>query len=478
MDALTGGVDRSAAAHAILRVPDTAWRIATAPQAAVLIDAASYFHRLEQSLRRARSEIFILGWDFDAAIQLCPDASSPVTLGALLRQLVERRPGLTVRILLWGLGPLYGPGATLPLLLGEDWQDHPRIQLHLDTEHPLGAAHHQKLVVIDDVLAFVGGIDLTVGRWDSPSHEPTSPHRTNAEGENCPPVHDLQMAVDGAAARGVAAMARHRWLRATGETLTPPETAGGLWPVGLEAEFRDVTIGIARTLAQTAVEVPAHEVAALTDAALVAARRHLYIETQYLTSRRVGDRLAALLEQPDGPEIVILVNHRSHAFVEHMVMGQNRDRLIRRLKQADRNDRLRVYYAVVPDDAGADLSIELHSKVIIADDRFLRVGSSNLNNRSLGFDSECDLGLEAATENQRRAVARIRDSLLAEHLDSTPAQVAEAIEAAGSLIAAVERLNDKPRGLREFAALADEGPAEPLVGTGLLDPEEPFEYGL
>ena len=475
MDALTGGFDRPAVTGAILSEPDTAWRVATAPRAAVLIDAASYFCRLDQALRAARTEIFIIGWDFDAAIQLCPDTAEPVTLGALLRQLVEQQPALTVRVLLWGLGPLYGPGATLPLLLGEEWRDHPRIQLRLDTEHPLGAAHHQKLVVIDDSLAFVGGIDLTVGRWDCPAHKPASPHRTNAEGEQCPPVHDLQMAVDGDAARGVAAMARHRWQRATGEALVPPGPLGGPWPAELEEQFQDAIIGIARTLAPTATEGAAREVAALTDAALLAARRHLYIETQYLTSRQVGDRLVALLEQAEGPEIIILVNYRSHAFVEHMVMGQNRDRLIRRLKQADRFGRLRVYYAVVPDASGADLSIELHSKLIIADDRFLRIGSSNLNNRSRGFDSECDLGLEAASDDHRDAIARIRNSLLAEHLDATPGEVAAAIAATGSLIAAIGRLNDKPRGLREFEAAAD-GPAEPLVGTGLLDPEEPFEF--
>ena len=474
MDEASIRFDRLPRAGAILRTPDTAWRVATAPRAAVLIDAASYFCRLEQCLCAAQSEIFIIGWDFDAAIQLCPEADAPVTLGTLLRQLVEQQPDLTVRILLWGLGPLYGPGATLPLLLGEEWREHPRIQLRLDTEHPLGAAHHQKLVVIDGCLAFVGGIDLTVGRWDCPSHRPTSPHRTNAEGEPCPPVHDLQMVVDGDAARDVAALARHRWLRATGEPLAAPDQGAAPWPAGFVEQFREATIGIARTLAPTATEGAAREAAAMTDAALLVARDHLYIETQYLTARQVGDRLAELLEQREGPEIVILVNYRSHAFVEHMVMGQNRDRLIRRLTQADRYDRLRVYYAVVPDSTGADLSIELHSKVIIADDRFLRIGSSNLNNRSLGFDSECDLGLEAASVEQHAAIARIRNALLAEHLDATPEQVAAAISATGSLIAAIARLNDKPRGLREFAA--EDGPAEPLVGTGLLDPEEPFEF--
>ncbi|HEY0275012.1 MAG TPA: phospholipase D-like domain-containing protein [Paenirhodobacter sp.] len=33
----------------------------------------------------------------------------------------------------------------------------------------------------------------------------------------------------------------------------------------------------------------------------------------------------------------------------------------------------------------------MHAKVMIVDDRVLRVGSSNFNNRSLRLDSECDV---------------------------------------------------------------------------------------
>src|SRR5262249_46808691 len=122
---------------AILRVPETAWRVATADRAAVLIDAARDFPCLEDALCPAQSEICIAGGDFDPAIQLTPQSAEPRTLGELLRRLVEERPALQVRILVWGLGPLYGPGATLPLLLGEAWREHPRIQLRLDTGHPV-----------------------------------------------------------------------------------------------------------------------------------------------------------------------------------------------------------------------------------------------------------------------------------------------------------------------------------------------------
>ena len=113
------------------------------------------------------------------------------------------------------------------------------------------------------------------------------------------------------------------------------------------------------------------------------------------------------------------MTHQSRGLVERLVMGSNRDRLIRRLHQADRHDRLRVYYPVVPGREGEG-QILVHSKLIIVDDTLLRVGSSNLNNRSAGLDTECDLAIEARNERERRAIRGIRDRLVAEHLGVDP----------------------------------------------------------
>lgn len=139
--------------------------VARANRAAVLIDGAAYFAALDAVLRRAERSIMIIGWDFDASIQLRPqDGPTAPALGDILRNLVEERPALEVRVLIWSLAPLHTPSAALPLLAGASWANHERIHLHLDTHHPVYASHHQKLVIVDDALAFIGGMDLTVER--------------------------------------------------------------------------------------------------------------------------------------------------------------------------------------------------------------------------------------------------------------------------------------------------------------------------
>lgn len=129
-------------------------------------------------------------------------------------------------------------------------------------------------------------------------------------------------------------------------------------------------------------------------------------------------------------------------------------------------------YAVVPGRNDKEREVLVHSKVVIVDDRFLRVGSSNLNNRSEGLDTECDLAVEAKNQNESRAIAGLRDQLLAEHLGSTPEALIAAVEKEGSIIKALNRLNTQPRGLREFKI--SPGGTDLLPGTGLLDPKRPY----
>ena len=461
----------------ILRPGQNCWRVAHAHRASVLIDAAPYFARLEAALRQARRSILIIGWDFDGSIRLRPDASAEDSppLGPLLRSLVEERPELEVRILVWSVAVVHAPGAPGPLIFGADWQNHPRLQLKLDTHHPLYAAHHQKIVCIDDSLAFVGGMDLTVERWDTCRHACDDPLRLKDDGSIYEPVHDIQMVVDGDAALSIAEIGYGRWKLATGEDLTP-SPSGDPWPSDLLPDFHHAPIAIARTYPAWGEQPAAGEAAALTLDALSAARRAIYIEAQYMTAPYVGDVLERHLADPEGPEIVVIQTHESHGWAEEMVMGTNRDRLIRRLRKSDHHGRLRVYYPVVPNGQGGECQVLIHSKLIIVDDVFLRIGSSNLNNRSIGLDSECDAAIEATTEEMRQTIVQLRNRLIAEHLDTSPDRFAKTLEhAGGSLIAAIEQLNTAPRGLRAFKAMADEGPDVPAPGTGLLDPLEPFE---
>lgn len=462
---------------ALLREGLNCWHVATARRARVLVDGGPYFDALDKALHQARRSIVIIGWDFDGRIPLRPDREGHPPLGPLLRQLVEANPDLSVYILVWSVSLIHAPGATAPMILGAEWQDHPRIRLKLDTKHPLYAAHHQKIVCIDGSLAFVGGIDLTVGRWDTADHTPDNPLRRDPDGNSYAPIHDVQMLVDGEAASVLCELASKRWEVATGDAPCglACDGAAAEWPDGIAPDLRDVPVAVARSIPSRGRRRGAREAWQLTLDALDAARDSIFIEAQYMTARSIGDVLCRKLADPAGPDVIVVMTHESKAFVEELVMGANRDRLIRRLRKSDRHGRLRVMYPVVPAKDG-ERQVMIHSKVIVVDDRFLRIGSSNLNNRSIGLDTECDLGVEGIDEASRAAIAGITHRLLAEHLDTSEETLASAVAEEGSLARAVDRVNVRARGLRPFEAMSDEGPSHPLFGTGLLDPRKPFGW--
>ncbi len=469
------------AGEAVLQPGRNCWRIEDATRAAVLVDAAPYFARLEPALRGACRSIMVLGWDFDGRIAFSrgpDDEPAGERLGPLLRRLVEERPELEVRILVWSVAVVHAPSDAVSLVVGADWQNHPRITLRLDTNHPAYGSHHQKVVVIDDELAFCGGIDLTVDRWDTPEHRVDDPRRRTPDGRPYRAVHDMMMAVEGSAARGLGDLARRRWERATGEALSPPaprlEAEGRLWPVDLAPDFSDIPVAIARTEPAWNGAREVRESGRLTLDILSAARTLVYVEAQYLASFEVGTILARHLARESGPEVVILVSRRLNGFLETVSMGGNRDRLIRRLKRADRFDRLRVFQPVVPGPAESDCDVFLHAKLLIADDRLLRIGSSNLNNRSMGLDTECDLAVEAGTQAAARAIVALRERLLAEHLGVDPALVKRTVAETGSTVAAIDTLNTGARGLKPYAVGSGPGPTHRVPGSSLLDPKRPF----
>lgn len=464
---------------AILRPGHNCWRILPARRAAFLVEASAYFTALRRALERAQRSVIVVGWDFDPKTCLDPRTATdavPNRFQDLLHAVVEARPELHVHILIWDAFTLFRPRQKLPTLFDTPVDAHPRISLVYDDTVPTGGSHHAKLVVVDDAMAFVGGIDIAGDRWDTCAHNRVEPLRRTPAGAPYGPVHDMMMAVDGPAAAAVAELARARWLHATGTTL--PAAGDGLdpWPSELAPDLRDVPVGIARTVPRRNAEEPIREVAALNEDALLAGRNWIYIEAQYFASARIGDVLVRILEQPDPPEIVVVVRYQSHGWVEQLVMGANRDRLLRRLRAADRHDRLRVYHPILDGPADSpDIHLNVHSKLMLVDGRLARIGSSNLNNRSLGLDTECDLVVEATDPAARRAIQSLRDRLLAEHLDTDASSVAAAVAECGGLIPAIERLNVKPRGLRPFPAEREPGPVEPIPGTALLDPEEPID---
>ena len=105
--------------------------------------------------------------------------------------------------------------------------------------------------MIDGELAFCGGIDLTVGRWDTPAHKVDEPHRRLPNSTPRPPFHDCMLMVEGEPARALDELARERWRRASGERVAAPTMRGrSPWPASIEPWFENARIGIARTRPQ------------------------------------------------------------------------------------------------------------------------------------------------------------------------------------------------------------------------------------
>lgn len=458
----------------LLRPGQNCWRVEHSDRVSWLIDGDNYFAAFRAAALKATRSIFILGWDVHSRAVL-PDRSNdglPLTLSDFLTALLHRRRGLRIYVLDWDFAMLYARDRELLPLYTFGWRSHRRLAFRLDGHHPMGASHHQKVVVIDDRLAFVGGLDLTKGRWDTQQHLPADPRRVDPYGASYRPFHDIQLMVDGSAAAALGDLVRERWLRLTHRRLATLRADSDPWPDHVHPEMRDVDVGIARTFPQFADHPEIKEVKRLYLDSVAAARRWIYIENQYLTSDAIGDALAARLREPQGPEVVVVSRLRGGGWLEENTMEALRARLVRRLREADLYDRLHVYYPHNCKFTGTEC-IELHSKLMIVDDALLRIGSANLNNRSMGVDTECDLVVESRGEEHAAAIARLRHELLAEHLGTTPEAVARAFD--GSLIRTIERLRGGERTLEPLPIEAAP-PADVLgVDGSVLDPERPID---
>ncbi len=459
----------------VLQPGRTCWRIEQADQVALIVDAADYFRAARSAMLKAQHSILMIGWDFDTRIDLDPDDDAeahPRHLGAFLTWLADTRPDLRINILKWDLGTVKSLWRGTTLIRVAQWAMHERIAFKLDGAHPPGAAHHHKIVVIDDAMAFCGGIDMTGDRWDTSEHRDDDPRRRRPFTRRAyGPWHDATTAVSGAAAKALGDHARERWKCASGEVLAPPPSGSNPWPDALPVDMKDVAVAIARTIPAYGDQTEVREVEALYVTAIAAARRSVYLESQYFASRVIAEAIARRLDEPDGPEFVIVNPESAEGWLEEEAMGSARARLLSMIERRDRFGRLRVY---TPVTAG-EQPIYVHAKIMIVDDRLLRVGSSNLNNRSMGYDTECDLALEADDEDTHlsHAIRSFRERLLAEHLGTSAEHVAAIVSERRSLIAAIEHLSGPGRSLRPFEPPTINDAEKALADGEILDPERP-----
>lgn len=452
------------------------WRIENATRATVIIDADDYFNAARAAMLKARHRIMLVGWDFDARIELGrhPPDDGPPRVGDFILWLVERTPGLEVFLLRWDVGAIktLGRGSTIVTMM--KWMRHPHIHTKLDSIHPPGASHHQKIVVIDDCFAFCGGIDMTGARWDTRAHRDEEPARHRPNGKPYDPWHDATSALEGPVAKALGDLCRDRWQRAGGDAIEAVPGTDDCWPDALPVQFHDVDVGIARSIPLTGDEEPVREIERLYIDMIARAKRWIYAESQYFASRRIAEAITLRLEEAGGPEIVIVNPVSAQGWLEPLAMDSARARLFERLRRRDAEGRLRMYHPHT--DNGTPIYV--HAKIMIVDDAMIRVGSSNFNNRSMRLDTECDIVIDTDQGDNRGRTAQIaiiRTSLLAEHLGVEPAEVERVFADTGSLIATVDTLRGRFDKLRPYEVPDLPAVEKWLADNEVLDPEGPEE---
>ncbi len=372
----------------------------------VLIDGADAFAAIAEAIERARESVHVTGWHVAPSFELLR-GRDPLVLGHLLAEAAER---LDVRVLVWAGSPvpLFHPTRKEVQATVRELTRGTRIRCEADPrEHPLHC-HHEKTLVIDGETAFVGGIDMTDqagDRFDTSAH-----HARRRLG-----WHDVSTRLRGPAVADVAAHFALRWRELTGERLPTPAR---LEPAG------ESTVQVVRTVAEGMYDaLPRGDFRILESylRAITRAERYVYLENQFLWSPEIVARLSAKLREPPDPafRLVIVLPSRANNGQDD-TKGQ-----LGVLESADAGGG-RLLVATLRSLTGArDDLLYVHAKVGIVDDRWLTIGSANLNAHSLLNDTE----MNVVTDD--RALAReTRLRLWAEHLDVDPASIADRAPAA------------------------------------------------
>jgi phosphatidylserine/phosphatidylglycerophosphate/cardiolipin synthase-like enzyme len=391
---------------AALSAPAGGWAVDAPPPRPgnaieVLIDGASALPRMVEEIRAATSHVHITGWFASPDFVLEP-GDPPVVLRDLLSDAARR---VDVRVLLWAGAPVpvFRPSRRQVRRVREELRAAGPVRCALDSrERPLHC-HHEKSIIVDDRLAFVGGIDLTSlagDRRDSPRH----PARA-ALG-----WHDAATAIRGPLVADVAEHFNLRWAEVTGQRLAPPTPSPAAG---------DVTAQLVRTCPERvyrALPDGAFGVLESYARALRSAQRLIYLETQYIWSPEIVAILADKLRNPphDRFRIVLVLPAKPKG-------GEDDTRgALAELVDADRDHRRMLACCLFARARRVADPIYVHAKLGIVDDRWLTVGSANLNDHSLFNDTE----LNIVTHDPGLA-RRTRLALWAEHLELSPAQLEE-----------------------------------------------------
>lgn len=455
------------------------WRHVKASRAHPVIDAAPYFEIIQAAMMNAKHRIMLIGWDFDTRIDLSRSrrkkGDPPKRLGDFILWLADRTPGLEIKLLKWNFGALKMIGRGSTMVDVAKWAMHKQIQFKLDGAHPIGCSHHQKIVVIDDKMAACGGIDMTADRWDTPDHVDHDPKRRRPNGKLYGPWHDTTMLVEGEAAAALAELSRARWVLAGGDPLEPcPADAPSPWPEFLQSEYQFVEVGISRTRAAYKDVGEIREIQQLFLEQIARAKHFIYAENQYFASPKIADAIAHRMAEDNPPEIIIVNPATADGWLEQKAMDSARVQLVRAIGKHHKKNRFSIY---IPHTKMGE-PIYVHAKLLIVDNEILRIGSANMNNRSLGLDSECDIFIDAkrpGNESATSGIQSMRATLLAEHCGLSVEKVTELLSSGMQMRHIIEDVPGSGRTLRRFELPELTEAEKVLAENAVLDPESPDE---
>jgi phospholipase D1/2 len=412
----------------LLTSPEVCWKSSSVEEMALLADAETYYRAFVRAAQRAQRSILLSGWQFDTEAQLLrgeerlPGAEN--TLIGFLNRLCADNPQLEIHILAWDYSLIYAVEREWMQGVKMALRSHDRIHFEYWRHPNAGGSHHHKYALIDDEVAFVGGLDICDSRWDTRAHLPHDERRIDVSGEPYRPFHDLQLALRGAVVADIRCIFQEFWAAVSKQP--PPQqlrrwqqtpSLGELAEGGLR--LRAAQVLLSRTLFRED-QPPIAEVEALLTQAIRGAESFVYAENQYLTSLSILTAFRDRMCDRDRPPltIVIVMPDGGDTPKEDFVLG-NRQRSVRYalVKLAEENGhRIRFVISSDRSDPEKPVSTFIHAKLLAVDDQLLCVGSPNLTNRSMRIDSELNLTVQGEPGSDLSADIRaIVDSLLGEH---------------------------------------------------------------
>jgi len=450
-----------------------------APKSGLLIDGRDFYCAVYRAMCAARRSIVIAGWQFDTSVELlrgedAAAAGTPAQFLELLCSLCEERPELEIHLLAWEASAAFTLEREPLQKLRFHLRGHRRVHFRMDNLTPTGGSHHQKLVIVDRSIAFVGGMDICTSRWDDREHRASDERRT-ARGKPYPPHHDVHSFITGSAVDALRGWFSCRWRMATGDELPARELPREEIPIEPSVAMEEVPrIGITQTWPEIEeCPVPQNrELKRLHLDAIASAERLIYIENQYFSCDEIEKAIRHRMETRAAPplDIVVLLPAKSAGFKERISIGVYQAKILQSLAgtASVHGHRFGVYYPAAPGPEG-DVPVFIHAKVLAVDDRLLLVSSANLTNRSMSFDSELGIAWEAPAAHPSIRTARVE--LLREHSGLSRA---EADDAFGEMPGLVDRLDTIARAgnhrLRPHALNRDELPGRLLAPFLPRDP--------